>query len=335
MDALTPYLDNTLRKPLYAQLYEYIKQEIMAGRLPPSERLPSKKKLAAHPSVSQNTVEAAYEQLLIEGYVDAVPRSGYYVNRIEALRPIQTAPRQADPEPPIRRYRYDFSPGGVDLDSFPTQLWKRIHSEVIDGDQADLLLPGDPQGHRSLRDSIADYLHQSRGVVCQGRQIVVSSGIVYLIQLLVQLLGRSRVYGLENPGYEKVYQAFRSNEVPVVPIPLDEYGISADRLAESGADVVYTSPSHQYPLGMIMPIQRRIRLLNWANENPDRYIVEDDYDSEFIYGGKPIPALTGLDGGGKVIYLGTFSKALTYGLRVSYMVLPAPLLERYREALSF
>lgn len=335
MDILTPHLDGTLREPLYSQLYGYVKKEILEGRLMPSERLPSKKKLAAHLGVSQNTVEAAYEQLALEGYVASVSRSGYYVNAIDELRPLQGAPETVEPEPPERRFRYDFSPGGVDLDSFPSRIWKRIHNEIMDEDRADFLLPGNPQGHSGLRDSIAAYLYQSRGVVCRGGQIVVSSGIVYLIQLLIQLLGRDCVFGLENPGYEKVYLTFKHNDTPVLPVPLDEHGISPDRLAESGAAAVYVSPSHQYPVGMIMPVQRRIRLLNWANESPGRYIVEDDYDSEFIYNGKPVPALQGLDKNGRVIYLGTFSKALTFGLRVSYMVLPPSLLEAYRKNLSF
>ena len=335
MDSMTPHLDAELKEPLYFQLYAHIKNEILNGRLQKGEKLPSKRKLSAHLDVSRNTVQAAYDQLTVEGYAHAVPKSGYYVNALEELVRLDIAPGNSPAATVPQRPRFDFSPGGVDLDSFPFKTWRRLNNEVIDERDSELLLPGDPQGHPALRAAIADYLHQSRGVVCSAAQILVSSGTEYLLQLLIQLIGKGSVFALENPGYEKVNLIFESNGLSFVPVPLDDSGMSFPALAGSEANVAYVTPSHQFPTGVVMPIQRRMQILNWAHEIPERYIVEDDYDSEFRYSGKPIPAMQGIDKGEKVIYLGSFSKSLTSGLRISYMVLPPHLLDRYRQKLSF
>ena len=335
MEFMTFHLGSELKKPLYTQLYQHVKHEIQIGRLNPGEKLPSKRKLSTYLQISQNTVQAAYDQLMIEGYIYAVSRSGYYVSAIEELTHLDIPESEKEEAINAYAYRYNFSHGGVDLENFPFQTWKRINNEVLNERDLDLLVQGDPQGYHDLRFSISNYLHQSRGVICTENQIIVSSGTEFLLQLLIQLLGKRNVFALENPGYEKLNLIFDSNGVPYVPIPLDASGMTAADLSRSSANIAYITPSHQFPTGVVMPIQRRVQLLNWAHEASGRYIIEDDYDSEFKYSGKPIPAMQGLDGGEKVIYIGSFSKSLTPGLRISYMVLPEALIKLYRERLSF
>ena len=339
MDFLTPTLDFELKKPLYSQLYEYIRHEITQGSIPPGERLPSKRKLSAHLNISQNTVQAAYDQLLVEGYVGTQPKRGVYVNELDNLINLEIDLEKPHTRPqrqqPSRNFRYDFGPGSVDSCSFPVRTWKRLVCEVLGEGAADLAANGYPQGDPALRSTISAYLHQSRGVVCDPGQIIVGSGIENLLQLLIQLLGKNLVFALENPGYEKINLLFESNKKRFVPIDLDDEGVSITALSQSEADILYVTPSHQFPTGLVMPIRRRLSLLKWAHAAPERYIIEDDYDGEFKYRGKPIPAMQGLDGGQKTIYIGSFSNSLAPSLRISYMVLPSHLLDRYLDRLSF
>jgi GntR family transcriptional regulator/MocR family aminotransferase len=186
-----------------------------------------------------------------------------------------------------------------------------------------------------LRSSIARYLHRYRGVVCSSEQIIISSGTEYLLQLLIQIFDQDYVYAIENPGYEKLALLFNSNRAKYLPFQIDQQGIDIEQIERSAVNVACITPSHQFPMGSIMPINRRIRLLNWANNAPDRYIIEDDYDSEFRYTGKPIPSLQGLDSENRVIYLGSFSKSLTPALRISYMVVPLKLMGVFHQKMSF
>lgn len=336
MDSITLRLDPRAQAPLYEQLYQHIKAEITSGRYPHNTKLPSKRRLSAYLQCSQNTVQSAYGQLMSEGYIVSKPKSGYYVCGLEGILDIKNeAVRFQQNAPPSPVYRYAFSHHGVDPDSFPFSTWRRITKEVINEYDSDLLKVGEPQGDRTLRSSIAAYLRYSRGVKCAPEQIVVSSGTEFIFQLLIQLFDRDCSFAIENPGYEKLNMIFKSNRTAYKAVPLDDSGMLPDELLKSRADVACVTPSHQFPTGNIMSINRRIQLLNWANGGPDRYIVEDDYDSEFKYAGKPIPSLQGLDTAGKVIYIGVFSKSLTPAIRISYMVLPERLLKSYREKLSF
>lgn len=322
--------------PLFQQLYGFLKAEITDGNYRKNEKLPSKRQLSANLHCSQNTVQAAYTQLVAEGYLVARAKSGYYVADLGGMLKMEKELQHGvSSERQQTGCRYDFSHQGVDHDSFPFTVWRRLTKEVIDECDADFLRAGDPQGDFGLRKSIAHYLHCSRGVACSPEQIVVSSGTEFLLQLLIQLFDADFVYAIENPGYEKLNMIFQSNRAACRPIPLDESGIRPDALAASAANVVCVTPSHQFPTGTIMPVSRRIQLLNWANETPRRYLIEDDYDSEFRYSGKPIPCLQGMDRTGRVIYMGAFSKSLSPALRVSYMVLPEHLLADYRKKLSF
>lgn len=336
MYKLLPVLNRDDKEPLFLQLYSQIKHEIISGNLKKNDKLPSKRQLSASLQCSQNTVQSAYNQLVDEGYILPRPKSGFYVAIIDGILNIQSAPpissgvktQQSD-------LMFDFSYQGVDLTHFPFSTWRRLTKNVIHEFDKDLLQVGDPQGSPKLRSVIARYLKHSRGVNCSSEQIVISSGTEFLLQLLIQLFSKRFVYAIENPGYEKLAMIFKSSRAKYRSITLDKFGVQPEDLVCKDANVACITPSHQFPTGIIMPISRRIELLNWANEQTDRYIIEDDYDSEFRYSGKPIPSLQGLDENGKVIYISAFSKSLSPGLRISYMVLPESLLEAYNKKLNF
>jgi GntR family transcriptional regulator/MocR family aminotransferase len=279
----------------------------------------------------------AYDQLMDEGYVVSKERKGFYVCKIDNIIKLQVQKEESVIEHKAIQptVEYDFSYHGVDMQTFPFTIWRKITKEVINEYDKELLKLGDSQGYIGLRSVIAEYLHQSRGVKCSAEQIIISSGTEILLQILIQLLGTECVYGIENPGYEKLNLLFYSNHARFKAIHIDSKGMIPEEIVRSSANIVCITPAHQFPSGEIMTIDRRVQLLNWANETDGRYIIEDDYDSEFKYSGKPIPALQGLDSNEKVIYLGAFSKSLSPTLRVSYMVLPKQLIKRYRDKLSF
>ncbi|MED3561531.1 PLP-dependent aminotransferase family protein, partial [Bacillus xiapuensis] len=332
----TPNLETHCDEPLYFQLYNYIKKEIKTGKLPANTKLPSKRKLSTYLQISQNTIEAAYGQLLAEGYIEAKPRSGYFVCELEQAnftvkRDVQFIEEKKYKE---QFFSFDFTYAGVDSGSFPFGLYRKITNEVLRIENKQVLLLGHPQGDFGLRETIAKYLFESRGVHCSPSQIIIGSGTPYLLNLLFKLLKGSK-FAVENPGYHRGIFIHGQNIEDVEMIPLDQGGIILSHLEQSRANVVCVTPSHQFPCGMIMPISRRMQLLSWAEKEENRFIIEDDYDSEFRYIGKPIPALQGLDKYEKVIYMSTFSKSLLPSLRVAYIVLPTTLLQKYKEAFSF
>ncbi len=337
MDLLTPNLINNSKIPLYQQLYSYIKHEIQNGKLPYNSKLPSKRKLSSHLNLSQNTIQSAYDQLIEEGYIVSAERKGYYIANIENIIDIKpTAISISAPaEKAKAKARYDFSYQGVDHSSFPFNAWRKLSREVINEYDINFLQATHPQGYLPLRAAISRYLYQSRGVLCNENQIIISSGTEFLLQILIQLFGDETIYGLENPGFEKLSQLFSANKASFVPIELDNHGMLPAAITSEDANIICVTPAHQFPTGNIMPIKRRLQLLKWASEKADRYIIEDDYDSEFKYSGKPIPALQGLDSNQKVVYMGTFSKSLAPTIRISYMVLPSVLLEKYKKLLSY
>lgn len=325
-----PALDGTA--PLYRQLYHYIAAAIQAGQVRPGEKLPSKRQLCATLGVSMSTVEGAYGLLTAEGYLSSRPRSGYVVADVLPTAP--AAPADVPPPaPPAPRWRFDCSTAAVDTSVFPFSSWARITKEAV-YQNPDLLQRGHPQGDLPLRGALCQLLSQYRGVRCVPQQIVVGAGVDYLLSLLLQLLPHHRKVALEDPGYPTAYGVVERHGRQGVPIPVDEWGMDPAALAESGAQLAYLTPSHQFPLGVTMPVGRRTRLLHWASQAPGRWIIEDDYDSEFRYASRPIPALQGLDGGGRVVYLGTFSRSIAPSIRVAYMILPHPLAEEYRRVFS-
>jgi len=332
---LTPNLNTKSKKALYVQLYEYIKKEIKDGTIPALTKLPAKRKLASYLQVSKNTVEAAYEQLLAEGYIESALRKGYFVCEIEQMIYVEGSEVKVE-EVPFREenYTFDFTQTGVDTNTFPFTMYRKLINDVWQPHNNELLFLGHPQGELSLREEIASYLYESRGVRCSASQIVLGAGTQILVKLLFQLLKGSN-YAVENPGYHRKMVVFEQGEKKVQMLSLDRDGICMADLENSDANVVFVTPSHQFPYGMVMPITRRTQLLQWAKKEEDRYIIEDDYDSEFRYSGKPIPALQGLDTDGKVIYMGTLSKALLPSLRMSYIVLPKNLINKYQKEYLF
>ena len=328
-------------KCLYQQIYEHIRQEIREGKLLAGERLPSTRSLAEYLQVARSTVDYAYDQLLSEGYIEAKPYKGYFVCRLEG---IFTMEQQEMTEPEVVRpdsqedgtqVQVDFSPYGIDMTGFPFGVWKRITKNILNDSNSELFAQGEPQGDYDLRMTISRYLHSSRGVNCCPEQIIVGAGNDYLLLLLEKILGRHVGIAMENPTYKRAYRIFQSFAYRIYTVDMDDKGMRADRLSGLPVRAAYVMPSHQYPTGAVMTIGRRAELLRWAEKEPDRYLIEDDYDSEFRYRGKPIPSLQSSDKRGKVIYIGTFSKAIAPAIRVSYMVLPESLLEVYRRDCSF
>ncbi|MGN1148740.1 MAG: PLP-dependent aminotransferase family protein [Lachnospiraceae bacterium] len=339
-------------KCLYEQIYEHIRDEIKRGKLLSGERLPSTRALAEYLQISRSTVEFAYEQLLSEGYIESRPYKGYFVCKVEEL-PIEelqaahfTVDLMEEDEPAVAAGRgddasekdrplYDFYPNGLDMSAFPFGVWKRITKNILNDSNTELFALGEPQGDYDLRQTITRYLHSARGVNCTPDQIVVGAGNDYLLLLLEKLLGRHAGIAMENPTYKRAYRIFKSFAYSIEIVGMDENGMSVEELRKKKVKAAYVMPSHQYPTGVTMPIGRRMELLKWAAEEEERFLIEDDYDSEFRYKGKPIPSLQGADTSGKVIYIGTFSKAIAPAIRVSFMVLPPSLLKKYREECYF
>ena len=314
--------------PLYEQLYRYIVAQIRSGALAEGEKMPSRRRLAEHLGISLTTVERAYGLLTAEGYLESVPRSGYRVAPALTMDPTEPPP----PAPAeVQQEHLDecFSTSAVDTSVFPFATWARLSKEAV-YENPDLLQRGDGQGDWALRGTLAGFLHQYRGVSCTPEQVVIGAGLEAVMWVLLQLLPDA-VFALEDPGYTSLRRLLDNLRRNYVPIPVDERGMDIHALRRSGAHVAYVTPSHQFPLGVTTPVGRRSELLRWAYEAPGRYLIEDDYDAEFRYASRPIPAMQGLDEGGKVIYLGTFSRTLAPSIRIAYLILPPSLLEAYRE----
>ncbi|OMF98054.1 PLP-dependent aminotransferase family protein [Paenibacillus sp. FSL R7-0337] len=335
---LVPDLNEHSETPYYIQLYDYLAKAILSGSLRSGMRLPSIRRLAALCGISATPVELAYQQLLAEGFIASKPRSGYYI--LPVHQEGSTAPGGERPSPaprPItprdsRHYAYDFHMSHNDFSLFPHKIWRSLYQEQLAN--PDLLQYGDPQGEPALRASIAAHLRQFRGLRCTEKQIVVGGDQYTLCSLLCLLLkGRVNRLGIEDPGYHLLPAAFRRSGYNILPIPLEEDGLQLDKLYSSGANAVYISPSHQFPRGMTMPITKRLALLEWARSTGG-YIIEDDYDGEFRYHGRPIPALQGLAEGSPVIYMCSFAQSVTPALCIHYMVLPEELLPDYHSLRS-
>lgn len=333
MQELAISLDTKSHKPLYEQIYQYIRAEIQSGRIPAGERLPSSRRMSANLQVSRSTVDLAYEQLLSEGYIESVPYKGYYVCSLEGLchMEFKEPKRQELRQEKKEKYRYDFAVSGIDPDGFPHNIWRKISKEILSEENPQLFQLGEPQGEPGFREALSNYLHYARGVNCTPEQIVVGAGNDYLLLLLHVLMKGKGIIAMENPTYCTAGHCLEAMGCEVRSVGMDDSGMLVEELEKSGADVAYVMPSHQFPTGIVMPLRRRMKLLSWAARGEERYIIEDDYDSEFRYKGKPIPALQGFDTAGRVIYLGTFSKSVAPSIRISYMVLPPGLLEIYRE----
>ena len=311
--------------PLYVQLYRYLKDEISQGRIKAGEKLPSLRRLSKDLSISITTTELAYNQLLVEGYIVSRPQSGYYVANIAPSTVFggEQAHRSYD----LSTYTFEDYEYKYDLSSFDFGKWKKCMSRVLNEYSHMLLFESDPQGEPALRFEISKYVYSSRGVIAAPDQIVVGAGTQQLTSHLCRILRKMNIglVSTEDPGYLPVQNIFRDHGFSLTKIPVASDGIMTEKLPANIPSAVYVSPSNQFPTGSVMPIGKRYRLLEWARENQS-YILEDDYDSELRYFGKPIPALQGLDNSDRVVYLGSFSSTLFPAVKISYMVLPPEMI---------
>lgn len=335
---LTYSFENRGSLSLYEYLYKQIKEDIINYKLTAGDKLPSKRAFAKHLDISTITVENAYAQLMAEGYIYSVAKSGYYVSDITPSK-VKSGRRSESAEITDNgekgKYTADFVSNSAANENFPFSTWAKVMRETL-SDKADRLMVNSPSvGVAELRNAIADYLFQFRGMNVDPSRIIIGAGTEYLYGLIIQLLGFDKRYGVEDPGYHKISRIYEANKVSCVHIPLDESGVDMGYLEKSKADVLHISPSHHFPTGIVTPISRRYELLSWASKSKDRYIIEDDYDSEFRLLGKPIPSLQSIDVLEKVIYINTFSKSLTSTIRISYMILPESLMKIYEKNLSF
>ncbi|AGA68376.1 transcriptional regulator with HTH domain and aminotransferase domain [Desulfitobacterium dichloroeliminans LMG P-21439] len=325
---------------MYEYLYHCIKKDILQKKLKPDEKLPSKRAFAKNLGVSIITIENAYAQLAAEGYIYTLPKRGYFVANLEGqtLHPLRERQQktQGQKQKNEPAYYADFVRNSVAPDSFPFSVWTKLLRDVTDTEsEASLLSDTSVGGVMKLRQALAEHLYQFRGLSVEPEQIIVGAGTQYLYSVLIQLLGRNRSYAVEDPGYPRLMKIYESNDVTCHPIPMDPSGIIPDYIKSSGAQILHITPSHHFPTGIVMPVSRRYELLSWAAQQNEHYIIEDDYDCEFRLFGKPIPTLQSIDIMEKVIYINTFSKSLAPTFRISYMVLPRHLVERYYERLGF
>lgn len=316
------------KKNKYYTLYCCIREDILNGNLKSGEKLPGKRTLADHLSVSVITVQTAYEQLLAEGFVSSKQRKGYFVSEVGEVKNMRTV-FTAQEQRLEKTYALDLCSGRAPARLFPFSVWAKLMRETLSEEGEHLLERVPCDGDYSLKAAIASYLYRFRGLIVDPRRIVIGAGAEYLYGVIVQLLGREKPYAVENPAYGKVPHTYALNGATCKFVPVDERGVDAEEVERSGACALHVSPSHQYPTGAIMPAANRSRLIGWA-ERTGAYIVEDDYDSEFRLFGKPLQTMAGLNGD-RVIYLNTFSKTLAPSMRLGYMVLPPELYARYRD----
>jgi len=325
---LTYELKKSPGVPLYEALYRCIREDILSGALAPGEKLPSKRALAQNLEVSKITVETAYSQLLAEGYIRSQEKRGYFVEAVERhARPAAAASETAAETG--QEWLLDLTANGTE--QFPFSVWTRLQREVMLDYGQQLLRPLPNRGIPELRRAIADHLAAFRGMHVSPENILIGAGTDFLYNLLIQLLGREKTYAVEEPGYGKIRKVYAAAGVTCVSAHMDEKGVRPDSLTQ--ADVLHCSPSHHFPSGLVTPVSRRMELLSWAGEG--KWIIEDDYDSEFRFDAHPKPAMQSLDFSGRVIYMNTFSKSLAPSIRISYMVLPDALMAAFQQRLGF
>lgn len=335
---LTYSFENLGSESLYKYLYKCMKNDILDGKIPVGSRLPSKRSFAKNLGVSVITVENAYAQLQAEGYIYSIAKKGFFAADISER--IRGAKKEKLNEENFMiaanpGYRYDFASNRNQVENFPFATWAKLMREVMNEKKEELMLTAPSGGIMELREAICGHMKQFRNMEVSPAQVIVGAGTEYLYGLLIQLLGRERIYAIENPGYDKLLKVYESNGVACRYIDMDKEGMQTGMLEESGAQIAHISPAHHYPTGRVTPISRRYELLAWAAREEGRYIIEDDYDSEFRLEGKPMATLQSIDVSEKVIYMNTFTKSLTSTIRISYMVLPPHLLKKFYENLGF
>lgn len=325
-------LEKQAKTPLYIQIYQLIKEKIHTQALQADEKLPSKRQLALINDVSENTIMNAYNQLLTEGYIYAVERKGYYVETVDFHYELPTLEKSVPTEKTTQvSYLYDFTRSNPDDEIFPFSVFSKIYRQLFSEPPENLLSETEGKGLFELRESLQRYLSISRGIPCHPDQIILGPSTEYLLTILLQLFESPQIIGVEDPGYHGFSDLFDRFDGQVRPIPVNENGADIQKLRSTDVNLMVATSNHQFPTGSIMPLQDRQKLLQWANQSQKRYIVENDYDSEFKYSGIPIPSLLQLDRENRVIHMGSFTRVLAPALRLSYMVLPQSLLNIYEE----
>ncbi|MCD8150759.1 MAG: PLP-dependent aminotransferase family protein [Clostridiales bacterium] len=328
-------------RTIYDYLYQCIREDILNGSLPAGDRLPSKRLLARDLNISVTSVENAYAQLVLEGYIHGETGRGFFVNDLIEPVPFHEAAKPFDPkalkrqEEPTPAHVLDFKANRSSVEHFPFATWSKLMRTVLSEHNAAILGTVPYNGLYELRGALAAYLYRHRGIKADPEQIIIGAGTEYLYSRLLQVLGFNTVMAMEDPGYKKFSEISASQGTVWDYIPMDDEGMRIDYLRNSSANVIHVSPSNHFPTGTVMPITRRLQLLQWAREKPERYIIEDDYDSELRYAGRSVPPMYAIDEDAKVIYMNTFSKSLVPSIRISYMILPPYLLERYQDTMSF
>ncbi len=329
-------INPNLETPLYIQIYQVIKEKIHQKEWQVNDRLPSKRQLADMQGVSENTVMNAYDQLSVEGYIYSEERRGYYVSDVQ-FHYYESQKRQEVSSLNLKaidsqtKIKYDLTRSVADKDLFPYSIFQKLYRTSFKKYHDGLLEESAGQGLEALREVIHHYLTEARGVPCEKEQIILGPSSEYLLSLILNLLDGDLYFGIEDPGYPGFKSLMNRHKVPIIPIEVDEAGLRVDVLQESKVNLMCVTSNHQFPTGSIMPLSRRSDLLNWANASSERYIIENDYDSEFRYSGIPIPSLNYLDQKKKVIHLGSFTRVVAPGIRLSYLVLPVKLLNRYNK----
>ncbi|WP_298940435.1 PLP-dependent aminotransferase family protein [uncultured Dysgonomonas sp.] len=326
-------------EPLYIQIYQQLKDKIISGELCEGNVLPPIRTLARTLMVARNTVDSAYQQLCSEGYIIGKVGSGYKVQKIDM-------PNMISPNAELLNFtniveevqasdivKYDFQYGKLDVANFPLRIWRRLLNHVLLSDEIGGITDyNEKKGDLALRIQIMKYLRESRGVVCRSEQIILCSGAMSAVSLICKLFDTKTV-AVEEPSFDSAREIFINHGYRINPVTLTSDGIDLEQLKLLGEKLLYTTPSHQFPTGVVMPINKRLHLLDWANQN-SAYIIEDDYDSELRYNSRPIPSIHSLDQNDRVIYINSFSKALAPGLRMGFIVLPQALLEKYQSNFS-
>ena len=338
---------------LCEQLYNTIKAQIINGVLKPDSKLPSKRALASHLGISVITVQNAYAQLISEGYIYSIEKKGFYVTDFSDfnIKPyysnstqeantqtFYTQPNSSrepfQQQPQSAEFFTDFRSNSTNAQKFPFTLWCHTARQVLNSQDEKLLIRSDMKGTYELRLAIAEYLLEFRNMQVSPQQIVIGAGTEAIYSMLVQYFGRDKVYAVENPGYKKAKAIFELNGAACTPIDIDTQGMNPESLRKKDVEIIHISPNHHFPTGIVVPVKRRMELLAWANEQSNRYIIEDDYDSEFRFNGKPLPTLQSADTQNKVFYMNTFSKTLAPSFRISYLVLPASLTADFEKKLG-
>ena len=323
------------KEPIYRQIYNEIKEDIIKGVLKSDEKLPSKRRLAENLCVSVNTVDTAYSQLACEGFIYSLPKKGFFVSKVGEIISLPKKQNEVSVKNSAdiqSKFDIDFSPSHTDSGSFPFNTWRRLLKNSCENFKFLKTVP--PKGYLPLRESIARYLKSARGFECSPENIIICPGTDHALQMLGGIFPKTHIIGLENPVYGNAYKIFKSSSNRVITIDTDKNGVDISQLEKRNVSCIYVTPSHQFPLGFSMPIAKRIELLNWAYEH-GKYIIEDDYDSEFRYNSKPLPSLASIDKNGRVIYIGTFTRCVAPSLRISYIVLPPEPMTHYEKKFSF